>query len=206
MLFQDLTGHGFGIDSVRYQGTLRYWYEDRGYGFISPDDGSQDVFIYFSQLEHLCRPPQLGDRITYELDELSGRPKAVKADIPGVPRRSYGFSKMGMAQLFSARNILRFWMLILVSIILFMTLERWQSLQDDKEALAASPYPDMLRSSLSVFPFDPARQCGIKNQCSQMRSCQEAIYYLDECGVTGLDPDNNRIPCEQSVCSLAQEK
>ena len=42
--------------------------------------------------------------------------------------------------------------------------------------------------------------CGSKTTCSAMTSCDEAIYYLNSCGVNSLDGDKNGIPCE-SICN-----
>jgi len=48
----------------------------------------------------------------------------------------------------------------------------------------------------------PARtvvECGKKNRCSQMSSCEEAIAYLHRCALQNIDGDNDGIPCE-SLC------
>lgn len=42
-------------------------------------------------------------------------------------------------------------------------------------------------------------QCGSKRYCSEMINCSEAKHYLNVCGVTRLDRDNDGIPCE-SLC------
>lgn len=41
--------------------------------------------------------------------------------------------------------------------------------------------------------------CGSKHHCSQMRSCNEAHYYLTACGVKALDPEGDGVPCK-SLC------
>lgn len=38
--------------------------------------------------------------------------------------------------------------------------------------------------------------CGSKHRCSQMRSCNEAHYYLTVCGVTALNPEGDGVPCK----------
>lgn len=32
------------------RGTVKWFGNERGYGFIEPDDGSQDLFVHFSQI------------------------------------------------------------------------------------------------------------------------------------------------------------
>jgi hypothetical protein len=41
--------------------------------------------------------------------------------------------------------------------------------------------------------------CGSKRTCSAMVSCEEALFYLRECGATRLDGDGDGVPCE-SLC------
>lgn len=53
-------------------------------------------------------------------------------------------------------------------------------------------------------PFNPLQaapdyRCGQRHRCSQMVTCDEAHYHLTRCGVRGLDPDGDGIPCE-SLC------
>lgn len=39
--------------------------------------------------------------------------------------------------------------------------------------------------------------CGTKSRCSQMTSCEEAMYFLKECGVSTIDGDGDGVPCER---------
>lgn len=43
----------------------------------------------------------------------------------------------------------------------------------------------------------PSRfRCGEKYYCSQMSSCEEAMFYYTICGLKRLDGDRDGIPCE----------
>jgi endonuclease YncB( thermonuclease family) len=52
-------------------------------------------------------------------------------------------------------------------------------------------------------PPQADRGCGSKRYCSQMVSCEEARYYLTQCGNKRLDKDGNGVPCE-NLCRRAQ--
>ena len=51
------------------------------------------------------------------------------------------------------------------------------------------------KSTLSGEPFT----CGSKRYCRDMTSCEEAMFYLQTCGLTRLDGDRDGVPCE-SIC------
>lgn len=54
---------------------------------------------------------------------------------------------------------------------------------------AAAPRGKSLDTEVSDF------NCGRKQHCSQMRSCDEAHYFLSHCGLSSLDQDGDGIPC-----------
>ena len=46
----------------------------------------------------------------------------------------------------------------------------------------------------------PAYQCDGRKYCSQMRSCEEATYFLRHCPGVRMDGDGNGVPCERQWC------
>jgi len=73
------------MQSFPYKGQLITWKDDRGFGFIKPDDGSKEVFLHISALKGIGRRPIEGDIILYEkIIEANGKIRASKASIQGV--------------------------------------------------------------------------------------------------------------------------
>ena len=52
------------------------------------------------------------------------------------------------------------------------------------------------RTKPRSMPEFQAGRCGEKRTCGQMTSCEEARFYLKECGLTRLDRDKDGMPCE----------
>ena len=71
-----------------HKGQLKAWKDDRGFGFIKPNDGGRDVFLHISALKRAGRRPKVGDTILYERVAASnGKLRAVRASIQGVEPR-----------------------------------------------------------------------------------------------------------------------
>ena len=67
------------------KGVLKTWKEDRGFGFVKPDDGGKDIFIHISALSTVSRRPTTGDVIYYQIaKDNRGKYKAINAQIEGV--------------------------------------------------------------------------------------------------------------------------
>ncbi|MGR9046084.1 MAG: cold shock domain-containing protein [Gammaproteobacteria bacterium] len=67
-----------------FKGTLKTWKDDRGFGFIKPDDDSNDIFVHISAFDSTSRRPWKGDVIYYQIQQdKGGKIKAVNARIEG---------------------------------------------------------------------------------------------------------------------------
>ena len=61
-------------------GTVKWYNETKGYGFIQPDNGGKDVFVHATALERAgMRGLREGQKISYELqtDQRTGKTSAV---------------------------------------------------------------------------------------------------------------------------------
>ena len=71
------------------EGKLKHWNEDKGFGFISLNDKSKDVFIHISALRKMSRRPVVGDIIVFQKDvDNNGKERAINAQIQGVSSAS----------------------------------------------------------------------------------------------------------------------
>ena len=51
-------------------GTVKFFNENKGYGFIAPDGGGQDAFVHISAVERSgMRSLRQDQRVTYDLEE-----------------------------------------------------------------------------------------------------------------------------------------
>jgi CspA family cold shock protein len=60
-------------------GTVKWFNAQKGYGFIAPDDGSNDVFLHISEVEKAgLHSVHEGQKIAYEFvaDRKTGKAKA----------------------------------------------------------------------------------------------------------------------------------
>jgi len=58
-------------------GTVKFYNEQKGYGFIAPDDGGKDVFVHATALERAgMRSLAEGQKVAFDtqVDRRSGKP------------------------------------------------------------------------------------------------------------------------------------
>ena len=61
------------------QGKIKWFDPKKGYGFITPDDGSKDAFLHISALEKAnISQLEVGKAVSYELAEQRGKQSATE--------------------------------------------------------------------------------------------------------------------------------
>jgi cold shock protein len=63
-------------------GKIRFWNDDRGYGFIMPDDGGTDMFVHISNVRSGSKLAK-DDRVTFQdgVSERTGKSQAERVTV-----------------------------------------------------------------------------------------------------------------------------
>lgn len=60
------------------KGTVKWFNDSKGYGFITPEDGSKDVFVHHSAIQaEGFKSLSEGQEVTYEVEQGPKGPNAV---------------------------------------------------------------------------------------------------------------------------------
>jgi CspA family cold shock protein len=59
-------------------GTVKFFNNSKGFGFITPDDGSKDVFVHINGLTDEIAE---GDKVSYDVEEGRKGPNAVNVKV-----------------------------------------------------------------------------------------------------------------------------
>ncbi len=62
-------------------GTVKWFSDDKGFGFITPDDGDKDLFVHHTGINgEGYRSLQEGAKVSYDAEEGDKGPKAVNVN------------------------------------------------------------------------------------------------------------------------------
>jgi cold shock protein len=65
-------------DSVSFTGIVKWFNPGKGYGFIAPDHGGNDIFVHISAVQHAgLRKLNEGERVRFALQQREGRVAAI---------------------------------------------------------------------------------------------------------------------------------
>ena len=65
--------------ALRFDGTLKKWNAERGFGFIVAEQGGQELFVHISAFPRDGRLPAVGEPLSFDIEpEHDGRKRAVR--------------------------------------------------------------------------------------------------------------------------------
>jgi uncharacterized membrane protein YsdA (DUF1294 family)/cold shock CspA family protein len=81
---------------MRTDGCITSWKDDKGFGFIRPDDGGGEIFVHVSAFDIEGRRPMIGERVSFSIGkDRRGRRCAQAVTPAGVPERARGVEPRG---------------------------------------------------------------------------------------------------------------
>jgi uncharacterized membrane protein YsdA (DUF1294 family)/cold shock CspA family protein len=105
---------------MRFEGTIKTWNEDRGFGFISPAQGGQDIFLHIKAFGTRGIRPQVGQLVSFEIElntEGKKRAKSVEFLRPTSSSRvrsGNSAAQWGAASYFAVPAFLAIYLLVAV--------------------------------------------------------------------------------------------
>jgi uncharacterized membrane protein YsdA (DUF1294 family)/cold shock CspA family protein len=53
---------------MRFAGVLKSWQDERGFGFIAPEQGGQEIFVHIKACRFRGARPEVGQKVTFEVE------------------------------------------------------------------------------------------------------------------------------------------
>lgn len=170
---------------MRSHGNLTKWNDERGFGFITPAQGSGEIFVHISAFPRDGTRPRLNELISYETEAGdNGKLHAVRIMRPASRKAAHSFK---VRESHSPVN----WMGSLLAIALLAGVG----------AYGYNFYKRLALENSSIAPADIPAGCDGRTMCSQMTSCAEAKWFINNCPGTTMDGDHDGTPCEQQWCT-----
>jgi cold shock CspA family protein len=180
--------------AMRIDGTLSKWNDERGFGFITPNQGGQEIFVHVSAFPKDGVRPTIGEKLSFEIEaDNQGKKRAKNLVCPDRrsaarpvrrPARSDRKERPG----FLSRAI----PLLFLAGLAYYGYGEYSRRAEPLRAVAAQSEEPVAAS---------AYRCDGRTHCSQMTSCAEAKYFLRNCPDVKMDGNNDGVPCEQQWCT-----
>ena len=185
---------------MRRHGVLSKWNDDRGFGFIAPHGGGDEIFVHVSTFPRDGVRPRLDELVSFETEPgPNGKPRAVRIMRPGggtaAARARHRRGAAGSGHSTRRRASLAILALLAVGVLGYSGLEDRAAGPGQAPAAIASPVAAASGAASADF------SCDGRTLCSQMTSCAEAQYFLQHCPGVQMDGDGDGQPCEQQWCN-----
>jgi len=197
---------------MRIEGTLTKWNDDRGFGFITPTQGGPEVFAHISAFPRDGQRPRLGERLSFEIETGKDGKQQAKSTTEKLYRLSEPAKRPHKPGLLGRLIPLGF----VVALGAYGYSEYTgrvnpQTVTESQtsDTVTAVESSDSLATAAesSDSPVSVSFHCDGRTHCSQMTSCAEAEFFLNNCPNVKMDGDRNGrgrgdgVPCEQQWCN-----
>ncbi|MEO6076072.1 MAG: cold shock domain-containing protein [Dokdonella sp.] len=213
---------------MRTHGTLTKWNDERGFGFILPSQGTAEIFVHISAFRRSDQRPQVNEVISFDTETSpDGKLRAIRVMRAGQGNKSvrhpHATGNQNLVNIFKS-------VLVVVAVVTIGAVgysKFQQQFREQRVLEIDNPLdiePASTREAKSRVEAIPTREanssvdfrssrdkgsavesvsfrCDGRTMCSQMKSCDEARYFLLHCPNPMMDGDNDGNPCEQQWCN-----
>lgn len=187
------------------EGRLERWNDERGFGFIVPLNGGDDIFVHVSAFPHDGRRPQNGEILAFSIElDAGGRKRASTVRRPSPAERPPARIPRPTARDARQDRPNRVGALLLALLVAAGVYAYQRFRQPAPVAVEAAPVRNESGGGpagrLAAEPLASKFSCDGRIYCQQMTSCEEARYFLQHCPGVRMDGDHDGIPCEDALC------
>ncbi|KAA1155238.1 cold shock domain-containing protein [Pseudoalteromonas sp. FUC4] len=196
------------------KGLLKTWKTDKGFGFIKSDSLEHDTFIHISALKHMSRKPKVGDTIYFEVaTQPDGKTKAINCRIEGVAELKAPYQKHKQQphriakSNFTSSFLGKVASISIIAVLGFVAVSKYNHYKSNEQfnshtsvitnddlATFDEQYPKI------VIPKNTQNfTCDGRQYCTEMRSREEAVFFINNCPNTKMDGDRDGDPCERDT-------
>jgi cold shock CspA family protein/Tfp pilus assembly protein PilE len=233
------------------EGKIKSYTTERGFGFISIQGESKDLFFHIKDFPNKSVEPKIGENLKFRIVEDNGKLKADQivrldlkqntADLEAHPQqRSYRNNSASprFNERSSKGRIFTIIGLIIIAILAVLVYYKYQDYRQvqqlkaqqlmqqqaqivEQQRKALGDLPDRVLSEQGQRHLDNTSsqssrvevingaantqdqvttsqfKCDGRTHCSQMRSYEEAVFFLRNCPGTQMDGDHDGEPCER---------
>jgi len=92
---------------MRFEGTIKSWNDERGFGFIEPTQGGQEIFVHVKAFNSRAARPQVNQRVTFEVElgpqgkKRAANVEPIRASRAPIPTPHNASAQWGTATLFA---------------------------------------------------------------------------------------------------------
>jgi cold shock CspA family protein len=195
---------------MRTHGTLVKWNDERGFGFIAPAQGSDELFVHVSAFRRGGARPRVSELVSFEIRiKPDGKKEAINVMRAGEASRPTRGRSTRDAAAPRSGLIGSALSLAAVAAIGLVGYNHYFGRRDAMtapmaESAGAAAVSDRHRALPRSSPESAAASsrtrptfvCDGRSRCSQMSSCEEARFFVQHCPNTEMDGDGDGEPCE----------
>ncbi len=90
---------------------------------------------------------------------------------------------------------------LIVGFLLSKAYDNYEKKQSSISNSLSNATQEISDTPVDIAPLTVSYKCDGRTHCSQMTSCEEAVFFLQNCPNVEMDGNNDGEPCERQWCN-----